>query len=514
MPNPITSLLSHKTRQAVIVIGLALTLAGCPLHDGLSHQERVELSVSEAAQMIRDGELSSFKLTKSLIRQVRRNSDLNVFITLNQHRALAQAIAADRDIAKGRAVGKLHGVPLVVKDNIHVAGLRNTAGTPGLGDFIPDDNAPVVQALVDEGAIILGKTNMHELAFGITSDNASFGRVGNPYNPSHTAGGSSGGSGAAVSARMAPAGLGTDTGGSVRIPAALTGIVSLRPTLNRYPQEGITPIAHTRDTAGPMARSVQDLILLDSIMSGDPREVDAILLSGLRIGIPRDYYYANLDPQTDLNVEAALRELADAGVTLVEVDLVGVADLNAKIGFPVALYEAVTDLTAYLATYVPQLSLEQLAAQTTSPDVNGLFAVLTVVDNNNDGIPDGRIPEAVYQDAINIHRPALQALFQSYYDVNSLDAMLIPTTPLPARPTEGLLAGVELNGNIEDTFTTYIRNTDPDSNAGLPSVNLPVGVTEQGLPVAMLLGGAAHADKQLLGIALSLEQLFGQLAPP
>lgn len=479
-----------------------------------THQQLIELSTSEAAVQIKEGKLTSVELTQALIQQSKNNSSLNAFITLAEDQVLTQAQAADDATKAGISNGALHGVPLVFKDNIHVAGLKNTAGTPALGDFTPSENAAVVQALVDEGAIILGKTNMHELAFGITSDNAAYGAVGNPYRPANTAGGSSGGSGSAIAARMAPAGLGTDTGGSVRVPAALNGITSLRPTVGRYAQTGITPISHTRDTAGPMARSVSDLILLDGIISGDATTVVEQPLNSLRIGIPRAYFYENLDPEVSTAIETALITISGAGATLLEVDLAGVSALNANIGFPVVLYEAVEDLTHYLSTFNTGVTFEQLAAQTSSPDVSGLFATLTTVDENNDGTPDGRIPESVYLDAINTHRPALQALFASYYSDNNLDAMIFPTTPLPARPTEGLLAGVELNGNIENTFGTYIRNTDPDSNAGLPGVTLPIGLSSDGLPVGLQVGGPINSDRSLLGIALSLENLLGRLDPP
>lgn len=513
---------THPKKSAITAgLLLAITLGGCSSDDdqttpqsNWSHQQLIELSASEAALQIQQGKLTSVELTQALIQQSKSNSSLNAFITLAETQALTQAQAADAATKAGNSNGALHGVPLVFKDNIHVAELLNTAGTPALANFTPSAHAPVVQALIDEGAIVLGKTNMHELAFGITSDNASYGAVGNPYRPENTAGGSSGGNGSAIAARMVPAGLGTDTGGSVRIPAALNGITSLRPTMGRYAQTGITPISHTRDTAGPMARTVSDLVLLDTLITDATDTVDALSLNGLRFGIPRAYFYENLDSEVDTAVKNALSMLSAAGAELVEVDLPGIAELNGKIGFPVVLYEAVEDLSNYLDSFNTGISFEQLAAQTSSPDVAGLFETLTTVDDNNDDTPDGRIPENVYQDAINIHRPALQQLFADYYADNNLDAMIIPTTPLPARPTDGLLAGVELNGNTENTFGTYIRNTDPDSNAGLPGIALPVGLSSDGLPVGLQIGGPAHSDRKLLSIALSLETVFGTLDAP
>lgn len=510
---------TKKLLITVSVVSALIGLSGCNsssknLQKQWSHSELINLTATQAANEIKSGNLTSTELTSALLEQAEKHFDLNIFITLDREGALSRAAEIDALYSAGQTDGALFGVPVALKDNIHAAGMKNTAGTPALANFMPSVNAPTVQSLLDAGAVVIGKTNMHELAFGITSDNTEYGRVGNPYKPTHTAGGSSGGSGAALAARMVPLALGTDTGGSVRIPASLNGVFSLRPTMGRYSQEGTTPISHTRDTVGPMARSIEDLVLADALMSSDTTEVIAADITSLRIGVPRSYFYDNLDSETGRIVETTLQNLRDAGVTLVEVDLSGVAELNGKIGFPVVLYETVGDLTNYLAGNSTGLSFEQLAAQTNSPDVSGLFAILSSVDENNDGIPDGRIPEAVYQDAIQVHRPALRALFANYYQNNNLDAMLIPTTPLPARVTEGLLTGVELNGSIEDTFGTYIRNTDPDSNAGLPGVAFPVGLTADGLPVGMQLGGPEGSDKELLSIALSLTQYIEELPAP
>src|SRR4029077_3778400 len=198
---------------------------------GATGQELTELSASEAAARIRAGTLKSEDLVRALVEVIERKRDLNAFITFDRERAIASARKADTFAARKSFAGPLHGVPIVVKDNIHVAGLPNSAGTPALRDFVPTRNAAVAEQLIRAGAIVLGKTNMHELAFGITSNNAAFGPARNAYDPSRIAGGSSGGTANAIAARMAAAGLGSDTGGSVRIPAALNGIAGLRPTL-------------------------------------------------------------------------------------------------------------------------------------------------------------------------------------------------------------------------------------------------------------------------------------------
>ena len=191
---------------------------------------------------------------------------LNAFIHLDPEQVRAAARAAD---AKGSAAGgPLHGVPLALKDNLDTADMPTTGGTPGLKGHRPKRNADVVQKLFDAGAIAFGKANLHELAYGITNNNAGFGAARNPYDPTRIPGGSSGGVGTAVGARIVPGGIGSDTGGSVRVPAALCGIVGFRPTTGRWSQAGVVPISHTRDTPGPMTRSVADCALLDSVVTG------------------------------------------------------------------------------------------------------------------------------------------------------------------------------------------------------------------------------------------------------
>jgi indoleacetamide hydrolase len=487
---------------ALAAIGIVMAIG--PAAAGA--QALTELSATEAAARIRAGTLTSEDLMKALVEVVERKRDLNVFITFDRERALAAARKADSLAARKSFAGPLHGVPIVVKDNIHVAGLPNSAGTPGLRGFVPTRNAPVAEKLIRAGAIVLGKTNMHELAFGITSNNAAFGPARNAYDPARIAGGSSGGTGNAIAARMAAAGLGSDTGGSVRIPAALNGIAGLRPTLGRYAQEGITPIAHTRDTAGPMAREVADLVLLDTIITGTRDRVAAAPVAGLRIGVDRAVFFRNLDTEVEQLTDAALDRLQQAGAEIVEVDMAGLVDLNAKVSFPVALYEANVDLTAYLKRYRIPLDLAGLAAQIASPDVKGLFASAIVP-----GAKDA-VPQKAYLDALAA-RPALQRLYAETFRKHRIVALAFPTTPLPAAPI-GDDEKTKLNGADVPTFPTFIQNTDPGSNAGLPGLSIPIGRTAAGLPIGLALDGPAGSDRRLLGVGLALEALFGRLPAP
>jgi Asp-tRNA(Asn)/Glu-tRNA(Gln) amidotransferase A subunit family amidase len=474
--------------------------------------EVLELTATEAVAAMVAGDLRAEKYAAILLGRARSLGHLNVLISQDRHQVLEAAHATDRARARGRVLGPLHGLPLLIKDNVNSATLPTTAGTPALIDNRPATNARVLDALLGAGGILFGKANMHELAFGITSNNARFGPVRNPYDPSKISGGSSGGNAAGVAARFAAAGIGSDTGGSTRIPAALCGIVGVRPTVGRYPGTGtlagvreVVPIAHTRDTPGPMARSVADVALLDAVITGAPLELPRVNLAGLRLGVARRSFFEDLDPELEEVVDEALRRLRDQGVLLVEVDIPNLESLNAAVGFPVALFEAGTDLPVYLDANRTGVTLVELVSAIASPDVKAVF--------EQSIIGPGAIPEPVYRDAINVFRPRLQNAYRNTFDGFALDALVFPTTPLPARPI-GQDETVELNGRQVSTLLTYIRHTDPGSNAGIPGVSVPIGLTGGGLPVGLELDGPAGSDRRLLAIAKAVEEIFGFLPAP
>jgi mandelamide amidase len=362
-----------------------------------------------------------------------------------------------------------------------------------------------LKKLRDAGAILLGKTNLHELAFGITSNNAAFGAVANAYDPDRFAGGSSGGTGAAIGARLAPAGLGTDTGGSVRIPSALNGVSGLRPTTGRYPAEGIVPISATRDTPGPIARTVSDLVLLDAVITGSTVTLDPADLGTVRLGVP-GALTDNLSPETDRLFKEALDKLQAAGVTLVPVDISTELELAGKAGFPIALWEVKRDLAAFLEMHETGLGLQDIADEVASPDVKFVFDNLVL---GNQAIPD-----AVYREAMDDMRPLIQAGYAEVFAANKLDALVFPTTPLPAQPITGSDETVSLNGADVPTFPTFIRNTDPGSVAGIPGLSLPAGLTSDGLPVGLELDGPAYSDRHLLALGLAVEAVLPHLPAP
>ena len=463
-----------------------------------------ELGAAEAAAAIRAGDISAQSLVDALLDRCTRAASLNAFISLDPDAVRAAARSADQQRQRGERLGPLHGVPIALKDNFDTADFTTTAGTPALAAHRPTRNAAVVQRLLDAGALILGKANMQELAFGPTSNNAAFGPVRNPYDRSRIPGGSSGGTAALVAARLAPAGLGTDTGGSVRVPASLSGVVGFRPTTLRWPQDGIVPISHTRDTAAPIARCVADCALLDGIVTGGPTSLAPINLEGLRLGVPRGHFWDDLDAEVEAILADALARLAAAGVVLVEGDMADVAALDATAGFPVALYEFVADLDRYLAGHATGLDFAGVAAQVKSPAVKKVVDALLGPD---------AVPEAVYREALIKHRPALQDAYRRYFAERGVAAMVFPTTPLAAAKI-GEDDTVLLNGKAVPTLATYIRNLGPGSAAGIPGLSLPAGMTRAGLPIGIAIDGPQGADQQLLTICLAIELALPRLPAP
>lgn len=452
-----------------------------------------------ALARIAAGTTTSVRLTEELLAHAERTADLGAFITLDGDRALEAARTADRTPPRG----PLHGLPLAVKDNIHVAGLPNTAGTKALAGFVPEQDAEAVARLRAAGAIVLGKTNMHELAFGATGAHGSYGPMRNPADPARFAGGSSGGTAAAVAAGAAPAGLGTDTGGSVRVPAALTGIAGLRPTTGRYPAAGVTPLSWTRDTIGPMAPSVADLAVLDAVLAADPTPVRMPDPRDIVLAVPAHHFTEPLHPRTTAVWEQSLEKLRRAGITLEPVRLPEVETTEDRAGFPITLYEAARQLPRYLREATRGEPADCLAL-IADPDVRTALAEFVL---------DGAVTAVTDQEYERALRVRDRVLVDGYARIlRTADAVLFPTTPLPAGLIDTESEQVRLAGTLHPAFPTYIRNTGPGSIAGLPGITVPVRSADPGLPVGLALDGARHTDRGLLGLGLLVEQLLNARA--
>jgi mandelamide amidase len=458
--------------------------------------------------------MSALATVQAAIERAEQSSDLNAFIVLNKDAALAAARNVDARRETREQLGVLAGLPIVVKDNINTKDMPTSAGTPALQNARPATTAPSLQKLLDAGAIVIGKTNMHELAFGITSTNLSSfaGPVRNPYDPNRIPGGSSGGTAVAIAAGIVTCGLGSDTGGSTRIPAALTGTVGFRPSVGNGGAErryndanAVIPISHTRDTVGPMGRTVADVALLDSVITGTAM-APVEPLRGKRLGIPASLW-SGLDRELEQVVKDARAKLESAGLVLIDADIAGLLEQNKKVSFPLALHEPIADIAAYLrASGIQGISLADIAGQIASPDVKGAFGAI-IADAFG----------AAYDDAMHVQRPALQKLYADYFRDNNLDGVLFPTTIAPAVLIDTAKGSGEMSingGPPVPTFDTMIRNTDPGSNAGIPGLSLFAGMTKEGLPIGLEIDGPVGSDAKLLGLGRAIETVLGSAPPP
>lgn len=428
---------------------------------------------------------------------------LNAILTLNPD-ARAQAAALDRERELTGPRSPLHGIPVIVKDNYSTKTMHTTGASKALADFTPNDDATQVKRLVDAGAIILAKSNLHEFAYGITTISSLGGQTRNPYDPSRVPGGSSGGTAAAIAASFAAVGMGSDTCGSIRIPAAFNNLVGLRPTKGLSSIYGIMPLAATQDVAGPLARNFEDLAVVLDIVSGyddkDPATLpmqsrprpqfrtalgDADLV-GLRIGKLMNYYDTAQAPVRE-TLDLAFAKLAEAGAVIVDVTIPEMSDLVARSG--VIGQEFEEDLNAYLATFGSTTNLEAIVA-------TGLYdpAVAQALERSAAGQQD----PVAYQAALAA-RLELKAAIEAAMSAANVEFLAYP--PIGALP---VTIGENQPGN----------NCSLSSNSGLPALSVPVGFSADGLPVGLELLGAAFNDVALLAVGYAVEQLEQARRPP
>ena len=494
------------SRREFLALGAAVasSLAACG-RNGMATDELIELSATAAVAAMRGGDISAETYARALLARCERYAFLNAFITLQPDRVLEAAVAADRLRASGAATGMLHGLPIPVKDSVNTHDLPTTAGTRALSAFYPPDDAEIVRILRRAGGLVLGKTNIHELSWGWTSNNGAFGPVRNPYDPERIPGGSSGGTAAAIAARMAPLGVAEDTQGSIRVPAALCGIYGFRPTTGRYPNEGVAPITPLFDQVGPHARRVEDLQLFDAVITGEPALQEASL-DGVRIGVSPEFYFAELDGEVARIAAAALDDLRAAGAVLVEADVPGLAELVSLTTAQIQLYEVMPRLTDYLALYEAGIGFDELLAQA-SPDIRANFEAYVLRNGPH------AVSEQDFVAARDVHLPALRQTLRDYFAGQNVAAMAFPATQIPAPPI-GQDTEVELNGRTVLLETVISRNISPGSTAGLPGLVVPVGLTAGNLPIALEFDSPAGSDRNLLSLGRAVERLFGQLPVP
>jgi len=394
--------------------------------------------------------------------------------------------------------GPLAGIAFAVKDNIDVAGLATTAGSPLLHDHVAEVDADVVSILKDAGAVVLGKTNLHELAFGVTSDNATYGPVRNPLAQTHSAGGSSGGSAAAVALGTVPFSLGTDTGGSITVPAAFCGIAGFRPSTGRYPGTGVVSLSTSRDTIGIHARTVGDVRIVDEVITRQLGGAPDTDLTDPVLGVPRSRYQ-DIAPEVADAAHASLQALERAGVRLVDVEVPDDLALGAGPGLDLVMFEAPRLLRRHLLSAGSRFAgapLDDLAAHIASPDVRAVFH----------GIAASPVTAERYAEA-RAARWRLRRAYAEMFSRQGVDALIWPTVPI-LPPRLGEAGTIILNGQTVSLFTTVIRNAGPGTVAGQPMLSLPVATASNGLPVGMCLEGPVFDDTLLLRIGETVETLL------
>ncbi len=450
-----------------------------------------ELTISRLAPLIRRRKLSPVELTRSFLDRIAKlDPCLNAFITVTPELAMTQAKQAETEIARGKYRSPLHGIPICLKDLFYTRGVRTTAGSRILRRFVPTENATVVNRLLDAGAILLGKTNLHEFAYGATNVNPHFGAVHNPWDVARMSGGSSGGSAAAVVAGLAVASLGTDTGGSIRIPAAACGCVGLKPGHGRVPLSGVIPLAPSLDHVGPICRCVEDAGLMLEVVAGeDPsgpgRPAERFCrdlgkgLKGLRLGLPQQYFFDKLQPDVRRNTLEAIALMEENGAQVREISLKHMNE-TAELAGQITLAEALL----YHWKWV------QKRANDYGSDLRTRF---------QEGM---QIPALAYLRAQRVR----EDYSRSFQDaLRFVDLIVAPTLPIAAP----CLAenDVRLGRSKENVRIALLRLTRPGNLTGLPAISLPCGFTSNGLPTGLQLIGRRMEERTVLRAAHAYEEL-------
>jgi aspartyl-tRNA(Asn)/glutamyl-tRNA(Gln) amidotransferase subunit A len=441
--------------------------------------EPYALDIGTASERIRHGELSSLALTESCLEQIQRlNGQVNAFITVTRDEALASARAADAEIGRGEWRGPLHGIPISLKDLIDQRGIVTTAGSRVPDEVPASTDAPVTVSLRHAGAVLVGKTNLHEFAFGTTSDESAFGPVRHPVDHQRSPGGSSGGSAVAVATGMSLASIGTDTGGSIRIPSAACGLVGLKPGWAELSCEGIVPLSHTLDHVGPLARSVTDAAIVYRVLAGLPAQtLPARPVRGLRIGVLRDYFEELLEPDVRACVANVQQQLLEAGASLVDVRLPHAADITA-IYLGIVFGEAAA---------VHARALEQ-RGERYQPGVRLRLEAARFV---------------LAEDYVLARRG--RRMLQAEVDraLDGCDALMAPTLPIEAPPIGG--HSVTIDGVSHPIRNMMLRLTQPFNISGHPAVTMPCGRTANGLSCGIQLIGRRGGTGPLLESARACE---------
>ena len=435
-------------------------------------------TITALAPLLKAGRVSPVEITQAALDRIAaENPRLNAFLTVTGASALEQARQAEAEIRKGKYRGPLHGVPISVKDLFYTRGVRTTAGSKILSDFIPRSDAVAVRMLRTAGAVLLGKTALHEWAYGVTNNNPHFGPTRNPHNPACVPGGSSGGSAVAVSTGMGYASLGTDTGGSIRIPASLCGVTGLKPTFGLVSTRGVIPLGATLDHVGPLTRSVEDAALLLEALTGKRVKEFREGVRGLRIGVPEKFFFERIHADVEKAVRNALAQLQACGARLVNVHVNGAHEAN-EAGRTILLVEALKPHRRYRAKRTEY-----------GLDVRG---------NLERG---EKVQRAELREAQRVRARFSRELNHIFARV---DVLITPTTPVTA-PRIGATT-IEIAGHPEDLRPCMTRLVRCFNLAGLPAMSVPCGRDPAGLPIGMQIAAKKKDEATVLRAGLAWER--------
>ena len=440
-------------------------------------------SIREASVLLRSGKVSPVELTRECLTRIEKlNPVLNAFITITADSAMAEARRAETEITRGEWRGPLHCIPLALKDLIDTAGVLTTAASAVFKERIPAEDAEVTRRLKQAGAILLGKQNLHEFAYGGSSLVSYFGDVHNAWNPEHIAGGSSGGSATAVAAGMCYGAIGTDTAGSIREPASLCGVVGLKPTFGAVSTRGVIPLSQSLDHVGTIARTVEDAAIIFQAIaketdvvqgwgSASPVRIEDPPAHKLRIAVPRKFFCEELDPEVTSAFEQALTVLSTMS---------DISEINLEVPTDRTLQKA--ESYAYHCEFVRQ-----------SPELYQPETLRRI--RTGEGIS----PE----DAARCKRELQEARKQIASVFNDVDLLITPTTPTPAPVISELKANPDL---LRPRELVLLRNTRPMNVWGLPAISVPCGFTQSGLPIGLQIIGSHWGEAKVLQLAHAYEQ--------
>ena len=442
------------------------------------------ITIEEFGRRLRARDITAEQMTEECLRRIELgNPALNAFILVMADQARRQAREADRELSAGRDRGPLHGVPISIKDLLDISGTPTTAGSRVREGHVAERDATAVAHLRQAGAVFIGKTNLHEFAFGTTNEDSAFGPSRNPHDPTRSPGGSSGGSAASLVAGMALATIGTDTGGSIRIPAAACGAVGFKPTYDEVSTAGVVPLSRGLDHVGPLARSVTDAWIVYRALLGDAalRPLAALPARGLRVGVPRAYFCDVLDDEVRARFEEALDALRAAGMTVGDTSIPHAKDIAA-----IYLHIVLGDAAAYHAT-----TLESMPERYTAPVRLRLEMGRYVLAEDYVRAQHGREPL----------RREVDAALAGH------DVLVLPTLPIPAPPLG--VDSVKVGATEEPVRNMMLRLTQLFNLTGHPAIAIPCGRTSTGLPCSLQIVGAHRQTEPLLRAALACEAQIG-----